>query len=104
MNLYVYTLNTFFSNRPKGIHMEKVEARETPKTYMCDSYGTGYTSRIRKQDIGLIINGRIILTEPNFEYAKNKFKEMGEATVRLQKERLENAENVLKIINESEEN
>lgn len=51
MNLYVYTLNTFFSNRPKGIHMEKVEA-----------------------------------------------------TVRLQKERLENAENVLKIINESEEN
>lgn len=50
--------------------MEKVEARETPKTYMCDSYGTGYTSRIRKQDIGLIINGRIILTEPNFEYAK----------------------------------
>ena len=104
MNLYVYTLNTFFSNRPKGIHMKKVEARETPKTYMCDSDGAGYTSRIRKQDIGLIINGRIILTEPNFEYAKNKFKEMGEATVRLQKERLENAENVLRIINESEEN
>lgn len=98
MNLYIYTLNTFFSNRPKGIHIEKVEARETPKTYMCDS------CRIRKQDIGLIINGRIILTEPNFEYAKNKFKEMGEATIRLQKERLENAENVLRIINESEEN
>lgn len=46
MNLYVYTLNTFFSNRPKGIHIEKIEARETSKTYMCDSYGTGYTSRI----------------------------------------------------------
>lgn len=40
----------------------------------------------------------------NIDNAKNKFKEMGEATIRLQKERLENAENVLRIINESEEN
>lgn len=45
----------------------------------------------------------LFLTEPNFEYAKEKFKKRAESRVAQAKEKLEREEMELKIVEESEE-
>ncbi len=105
MKLYFYKLNTDVRYGKVGITVQVCEAEEKPKTYRTigNNFFPGYSSRIGKESIGEIGSGQIVLTEPNFEYAKKKFKELAESRIAQAKERLEREENELKIIEESEE-
>ncbi len=105
MKLYFYKLNTDVRYGKVGITVQVCEAEEKPKTYRTigNNFFPGYSSRIGKESIGEIGSGQIVLTEPNFEYAKKKFKELAESRIAQAKERLEREENKLKIIEESEE-
>lgn len=105
MKLYFYKLNTDERYGKVGITVQVCEAEEKPKTYRTigNNFFPGYSSRIRKESIGEIDSGRVILTEPNFEYAKEKFKKLAESSLAQAKERLEREESKLKIIEESEE-
>lgn len=99
MKLYFYTANTI-----DGITVQVCNAIEKPKTYCKESdvFPT-YFSRIRKEDIGKIVDWCVVLTEPNFEYAKSKFKGKAEQNVEYAKKDLETRENFLKAIIESKE-
>lgn len=99
MKLYFYKADAI-----SGITVEVCDAIEKPKTY-CKESGVFPTclSRIRKDDIGELKDWCVVLTEPNFEHAKNKFKERAEQSVEYTKKDLEARENFLKAIEESEE-
>lgn len=60
---------------------------------------------IRKEDEGKITGyyENIFLTKPNYDYAKEKFREAAEKELKSAKEKFEIEENKLKIIMESEE-
>lgn len=104
MKLYFYSVNTDKRYGKLGIALHICEAEEKPKTYCSvDGYFPGYVSRIRKDIIGEINNRRIVLTHPDFAYAKNEFKELAEFKVANAKERLKSEEEELKLIEESEE-
>lgn len=108
MKLYFYTLSFFGNKDAWGITKKECEAIEYPKTFKAfnGSFPT-LCSRLLKSDIGKITDDvglyNIALTEPNFEYAKNKFKELAESRVSVAREELERREEELKIIEESEE-
>lgn len=89
-----------------GITVQVCEAEEKPKTYKsADRVFPNYRSTARKDDVGQITDFNcLFLTEPNFEYAKEKFKKRAESRITQAKERLEREEKELKIIEESEEN
>lgn len=108
MKIYFYTLSLFGNKDSFGITTHECEVVETPKTYKAfkGSFPT-FSSRLLKSDIGKITDDvgfyNIALTEPNFEYAKNKFKELAENRVSIAREELKRREEELKIIEESEE-
>lgn len=100
MKLYFYQVNAI-----DGITVEVCDAIEKPNNY-CegnDKLFPTYRSRVRKDDIGELKDWCVVLTEPNFEYAKSKFKEEAEQSVEYAKKDLETRENLLKAIIESEE-
>lgn len=105
MKLYFYTANTINGYCNKlGVVVTVCEAEEKPKTYQSVSgIFPNYVSRVKKDDIGKLSNNNVILTEPNFEYAKKIFVNMAEAKVNGAKEHLERAERELEILRESEE-
>ena len=99
MKLYFYTANII-----DGITVEVCDAIEKPKTYCEENdFFPIHLSRVRKEDIGKFIDWCIVLTEPNFEYVKNKFKEKAEQSVKYAKKDLEVRESFLKAIEGSEE-
>ena len=87
-----------------GITVQVCEAEEKPKTYKSvDRIFPNYLSTARKDDVGRITDfDRMFLTEPNFEYVKDKFKKRAESRIAQAKEKLEREEKELKIIEESE--
>ena len=102
MKLYFYGLNS------DGISVTEVEVIEKPKTYYPVDKKRGfpnYMSFVRKEDEGKITGyyESIFLTKPNFDYAKEKFREAAEKELKSAKEKFEIEENKLKIIMESEE-
>ena len=115
MKLYFYTANTSEQYGNLGISLEICEAEEKPKTYRSSLFGLeakieayidGEIDELplaKKEDIGRLINNCLILTKPDFEYAKNKFVERAEEKVCIAKETLKRAEHSLKVIKESEE-
>lgn len=103
MKLYFYFLDTYGRN-PKGLCVEECEAKEKPKTYKAvdaifpNGYGT-----VRKDDVGRITDfDRLFLTEPNFEYAKEAFRNRTERRIADKLKEIEELKVELKIINESE--
>lgn len=106
MKLYFYEMNTDERYRKAGITVRICEAEEKPKTYKSiDRVFPNYTSTVRKDEEGQILHFNcLFLTEPNFEYAKEKFKKRAESRIAKTKECLEKEERELKIIEESEEN
>lgn len=104
MKLYFYNLDTYGSN-PKGLYVEECEAEERPKTYKAvDRVFPNYLSVVRKDDVGRITDfDRLFLTEPNFEYAKEVFRNRAERRIADKLEEVEKLKVELKIINESEE-
>ena len=77
MKLYFYGLNS------DGISVTEVEVIEKPKTYYPVDKKRGfpnYMSFVRKEDEGKITGyyESIFLTKPNFDYAKEKFREAAE--------------------------
>lgn len=110
MKLYFYSLNDFgYGSTLTGISRRVYEVIEKPKTYY-PAYGKSFPScmsYIKKEDIGGRLIGynrkMIALTEPDFEYAKDIFKEYAELKVKHARESLKCAEENLKIIMESEE-
>lgn len=103
MKLYFYNLDTYGSN-PKGLYVEECEAEERPKTYAAvDRVFPNYLSVVRKDDVGRIIDNCLFLTEPNFEYAREVFRNMTERGIADKSEEVKKLKAVLKIINESEE-
>lgn len=106
MKLYFYKLNTDERYEKTGITVQVCEAEEKPKTYKsADRVFPNCRSTARKDDVGRITDFNcLFLTEPNFEYAKEKFKKRAESRITQAKERLEREEKELKIIEESEEN
>lgn len=105
MKLYFYKLNTDERYGKVGITVQVCEAEEKPKTYKSvDRTFPNYYSTAKKDDVGQITNfDCLFLTEPNFEYAKDKFKKHAESKIAQTKEILEREEKELKIIEESEE-
>lgn len=104
MKLYFYKLNTDERYGKAGIIVQVCEAEEKPKTYKAvDRVFPNYYSTVRKADVGRITDNCLFLTEPNFEYAKDKFKKRAESRVAQAKEKLQREEMELKIVEESEE-
>lgn len=105
MKLYFYILNTDERHGKVGITVQVCEAEEKPKTYKSvDRNFPNYLSTARKDEEGLILGfDCLFLTEPNFEYAKEKFKKRAESRVAQAKEKLEREEMELKIVEESED-
>lgn len=105
MKLYFYKLNTDERYEKVGITVQVCEAEEKPKTYKSvDRAFPSYLSTVRKDKEGQILDfGYLFLTEPNFEYAKDKFKKRAESRIAQTKEILEREEKELKIIKESGE-
>nr|DAO03024.1 MAG TPA: protein of unknown function (DUF2024) [Bacteriophage sp.] len=105
MKLYFYKINTDERYGKVGIAVQVCEAEEKPKTYKsADRVFPNYLSIVRKDEEGQILHfDCLFLTEPNFEYAKEKFKKRAESRVAQAKEKLEREEMELKIVEESEE-
>lgn len=105
MKLYFYKLNTDERYGKAGITVQVCEAEEKPKTYKSvDRVFPSYSSTVRKDKEGQILDfGRLFLTEPNFEYAKEIFKKQAESKIAQTKGMLEREEKKLKIIEESED-
>lgn len=105
MKLYFYKLNTDERYGKTGITVQVCEVEEKPKTYKsADRVFPNYLSIVRKDEEGQILHfDCLFLTEPNFEYAKDKFKKRAESRIAQTKEILERKEKELKIIEESEE-
>lgn len=105
MKLYFYKMNTDERCGKVGITVQVCEVEEKPKTYKsADRIFPNYLSTARKDEEGQILHfDSLFLTEPNFEYAKEKFKKRAESRIAKTKECLEKEEKELKIIEESEE-
>lgn len=106
MKLYFYKLNTAEKYEKTGITVQVCEAEEKPKTYKSvDRAFPNDYSVVRKDDVGRIIDfNYLFLTEPNFEYAKEVFRNGAERRIANKLEEIEKLKAELKIINESEEN
>ena len=104
MKLYFYTANTSKQYGNLGISVEICEAEEKPKTYRsCSLCFSKLYHKCEKDDIGRIVNDFLILTTPDFEYAKKKIIERAEEKVYIAKGTLKRAERELEILRESEE-
>lgn len=105
MKLYFYKMNTDERYEKTGITVRVCEVEEKPKTYKSiDRVFPSYTSTVRKGEEGQILHfDCLFLTEPNFKYAKEKFKKRAESRITKTKECLKKEERELKIIEESEE-
>ena len=102
MKLYFYILDDY-GESPKGLYVEECEAEEKPKTYKAVSGSfPNYYSTVRKDEAGQIRGDCLFFTEPNFEYAKEKFKTRVERAIADKLKRIEELKAELKIINESE--
>lgn len=102
MKLYFYILDTYGSN-PKGLYVKECEAEEKPKTYKpVDRAFPNFSCLERKDDVGQIISNCLFLTKPNFEYAKEAFRNRAERRIANKLEEVEKLKAELKIINESE--
>ncbi len=82
-----------------------MKQKRDPKTYKsADRVFPNYLSTVRKDEEGQISHFNcLFLTEPNFEYAKEKFKKRAESKIAQTKGMLEREEKKLKIIEESED-
>lgn len=106
MKLYFYILNTYSgSGDSQGLWAKECEAEEKAKTYKAvDGVFPNCYSTIRKADIGQITDSNcLFLTKPNFEYAKELFRNRVEERIADKLEEVEKLKAELKIINESEE-
>ena len=102
MKLYFYILDTYGSN-PKGLYVKECEVEEKPKTYKAvDRVFPSFSSLERKDDVGRITSNCLFLTEPNFEYAKEAFRNRVEERIADKLEEIKKLKAELKIINESE--
>lgn len=104
MKLYFYTLDTYGEN-PKSLYVKECEVEEKPKTYKAvDRVFPNCLSTAKKDDVGRITNFNcMFLTEPNFEYAKEAFRNRAERRIADKLKEVEKLKAELKIINESEE-
>ena len=109
MKLYFYELDTGgYGREPKRISCIECEAEERPKTYVPinGSRFPNYISRLRKDDIGHFISynsNLVAFAEPSFEQAKEVFKNREIGRIKKAKEEIDRLENVLRVIEESEE-
>lgn len=110
MKLYFYGLDTGrYGREPGKISCIECEAEEKPKTYMPinGSEFPYYIGRLRKDNIGHFISyssNLVAFTEPSFERAKEMFKNREKTRIENTKKELDRLENVLRVIEESEEN
>ena len=104
MKLYFYEMNTNENYGKTGITVQICEAEEKSKTYKAvrGSF-PNYLSIVRKDEVGQIKYNCLFLTEPNFEYAKEKFRLRAEQIIADKLKKIEKLKAELKIINESEE-
>ena len=104
MKLYFYTLNTDERYGKTGITAQVCEAEEKSKTYKAvrGSF-PNYLRIVRKDEAGQLKYDCLFLTEPNFEYAKEVFRNRVEERIADKLEEVEKLKAELKIINESEE-
>ena len=104
MKLYFYKLNTDERCGKVGIAVQVCEAEEKLKMYKAvrGPFPNGF-SIVRKDEAGRVEYGCLFLTEPNFEYAKEKFRLRVERIIADKLEAIEKLKAELKIINESEE-
>lgn len=82
MKLYFYILDEN-SNNPKGLYVKECEAIERPKTYKAaEKIFPTFLSTLRKDEEGKILAFNcLFLTKPNFEYAKETFKNRAERKI-----------------------
>lgn len=106
MKLYFYNLNLCENyNKKIGIYRCDCDVVETQKRYYKEDASSfpDYSKYVRKDDLGKIHHGRIILAEPNFAFVKEKFVAlMALKKIRAQMEARRYAR-LEKTINESEE-
>ena len=105
MKLYFYILNTYSSSgSSQGLWVKECEVEEKAKTYKAvDGVFPNYYRSVSKTDVGRIIDSDyLFLTEPNFEYAKEVFRNRVEERIADKLEEIKKLKAELKIINESE--
>ena len=104
MKLYFYELSTDERYGKVGIIVQIYEVEEKPKTYKsADKVFPNGLITVKKDEEGQILRFNcLFLTEPNFEYVKEKFKKREESRIAQTKRILEREEKELKIIEESE--
>lgn len=92
-----------YGRNPKGLYVKECEAEEKPKTYKAvrGSF-PNYYSTVRKDEVGQIKCDCLVLVEPNFEYAKEVFRNRVERRIADKLKEIEKLKAELKIINESE--
>ena len=105
MKLYFYILNTYSgSGFSQNLYVKECEAEEKAKTYKAvDKFFPNFYGTVRKADVGRITDNCLFLTEPNFEYAREVFRNRTEGRIADMLEEIEKLKAELKIINESEE-
>lgn len=104
MKLYFYEMNTDENCGKAGITVQVCEAEEKSKTYRAVRGSFPNCLRIvRKDEVEQIKYNCLFLTEPNFEYAKEKFRLRTERIIAEKLKKIEKLKAELKIINESEE-
>lgn len=97
-------MNTDENCGKAGITVQVCEAEEKSKTYRAVRGSFPNCLRIvRKDEVEQIKYNCLFLTEPNFEYAKEKFRLRTERIIAEKLKKIEKLKAELKIINESEE-
>lgn len=106
MKLYFYNLNLCENHNKKiGIYRCDCDVVETQKRY-CKadkSHLPNYSKYVRKDMLGQLDNGWIILTEPNFALVKKEFAALMASKRIYAETEARRYASLEKIINESEE-
>ncbi len=103
MKLYFYYLNLAKNYIKKGISVQACKVKETPFTYKFNGEAfPNYRVFISKKEIGSVNDGWVVLPEPDFEKAKEIYREFVKSKIEKCEEEIQNAKDALKIIEESE--
>lgn len=108
MKLYFYIMNTDRKNKKWNLHLEECEVIEKPKTYRAlTKFPEGlYIGYVSKDNIGKIsksLTEYIVLEEPNYQFAKDKFLEIYNDKINRLKKAIAICENKIAAIEDYKE-
>lgn len=101
MKLHFYFVDIVIFSRRTSFRYEVAEVDEKSKTYILKENPPGiYGSRIRKENIGKLYDGKVILTERNDEMAKGIFIDYYKSLIEKAEREISRYQNCINTINE----